>query len=236
MNSSGILNDRYIRNYNSLTLKDQDLLLKSRVCVVGLGGLGGCVMEMLTRTGIGSLTGIDNDKFDSSNLNRQIFCQENSIGNSKANVALNRLASINSQISLNCLDVCLTKTNAYNLIKNFDIVIDCLDSIITRFVLQDAAKKASIPLVSGAIAGASGQVTVIFPEDKGFELIYGKKKEELTHGVENEIGSLSFGAFLISSIQVSETIKILLNKNDLLRNKLLIADLWSNTFDVIDLT
>ncbi|MCK5310881.1 MAG: ThiF family adenylyltransferase, partial [Desulfobacteraceae bacterium] len=132
-------------------------------------------------------------------------------------------------------DKLLTKTNAYDLIKDSDVVIDCLDSINTRFILQDAAKKASIPLVSGAIAGASGQVSVIFPQDRGFELIYGKKGRENSKGIENELGNLSFCAFFISSIQVSECIKILLKKKNILRNKLLVADLNSNAFEIVDL-
>ena len=95
MNKNTLLSDRYTRNFKSLTLKDQDKLSESKVCIIGLGGLGGCVMEMLSRIGIGNLTGIDNDNFDSTNLNRQLFCQEHLIGTSKADAALNRINSIN---------------------------------------------------------------------------------------------------------------------------------------------
>ncbi|MCK5312205.1 MAG: HesA/MoeB/ThiF family protein, partial [Desulfobacteraceae bacterium] len=192
MNDNNLLKDRYNRNLKSLTPDEQEKLYKTKVCVIGLGGLGGCVMEMLSRIGIGSLTGIDNDKFDATNLNRQLFSQEHLIGTSKADAALNRIKSINSQIVIHCYDQLLTKENAYDLIKDSDVVIDCLDSINTRFVLQDAAKKADVPLVSGAIAGASGQVSVIFPQDRGFELIYGKKSRENIKGIENELGNLSF--------------------------------------------
>ena len=235
MTDDSLLNNRYNRNFKSLTLNEQETLAKSRVCIIGLGGLGGCVMEMLARIGIGTLKGMDSDIFEVSNLNRQLFSQENLIGKSKAESAEKRIKSINSQIKINCSKKRLTEENAYESIKDSDIVIDCLDSIKTRFLLQDATKKANIPLVSGAIGGVSGQVSVIFPEDKGFELIYGKKGRESSKGIENELGNLPYCAFFISSVQVSECIKVLLKKGDILRNKLFIADLFSNSFEIIKL-
>ena len=235
MINNNCFSDRYNRNFKSLTQKDQEKLGRSKVCIIGLGGLGGGVMEMLARIGIGNLKGIDNDTFDSTNLNRQLFSQENLLDTSKARAAEERIKSINSQIKISCSEILLTEQNAYELIKDSDIVIDCLDSISTRFLLQRAAKKACIPLVSGAIAGRSGQVSVIFPQDKGFELIYGKKSRDNDKGVENELGNLSFCAFFISSIQTSECIKVLLKKGDILRNKLLIVDLLTNSFEIIKL-
>jgi molybdopterin/thiamine biosynthesis adenylyltransferase len=230
-----LLTDRYNRNFKSLTQAEQKIIGKSKVCIIGLGGLGGCVMEMLARIGVGILKGIDNDIFDATNLNRQLFSQEDLIGQSKAESAEKRIKSINSQIKITCIREFLTKDNAYDSIKDFNIVIDCLDSIQTRFILQDATRKADIPLVSGAIAGLSGQVSVIFPDDEGFELIYGKKGRAKSKGIENELGNLAFSAFFISSVQVSECIKVLLKKGDILRNKLLIIDLLSNSFEIIKL-
>lgn len=235
MDNNNFFENRYNRNFNTLTKTDQKKLNKSNVTIIGLGGLGGNVMEMLARIGIGNLKGIDNDKFDVTNLNRQIFSRENLIGRSKAVSAENHIKSINSQINIKCLDTLLTKQNAYDLIKDSDVVMDCLDSIHARFILQDAAKKASIPFVSGAIAGTSGQVSVIFPQDKGFELIYGKKSREHSKGIENELGNISFCACFIASIQTSECIKVLLKKNNILRNKLLLADLNTNLFEIIKL-
>lgn len=235
MTDNNFLNDRYNRNFKSLTQIEQEELGKAKVFIIGLGGLGGGVMEMLARIGVGNLKGVDNDFFDSTNLNRQLFSQEKLLGTSKAKAAEKRIKSINSQIKINCIESLLTEENAYDLIKGSDIVMDCLDSINTRFVLQKAAKKACIPIVSGAIAGRSGQVSVIFPEDKGFESIYGRKSLENDKGVENELGNLSFCAFFISSIQTSECIKVLLKKGDILRNKLLIVDLFTNSFEIINL-
>ncbi len=226
---------RYTRNFKTFTENDQKMVQRSKVTVTGLGGLGGAVLEMLARTGVGNLKGIDNDVFDVTNLNRQLFCNENLIGESKAVAALNRIKSINSNISINCVNEFLTEDNAVSLVNGSDLIIDCLDSIKTRFILESAAKELKIPLVTGAIAGTSGQVSVIFPEDKGFELIYGKKGKKNSQGIENKLGNLSFSAFFIASVQVSECIKIILKKKNILRNKLLIVDLFSNVFEIIKL-
>ena len=206
------------------------------VCVIGLGGLGGAVTEMLARIGVGHLTLVDGDRFDVSNLNRQMLSTEADIGLSKSDVAEKRVKSINSDVEITVHNIFLDSETAEGILKGSDVVVDCLDSIDDRFVLQDAAQGADIPLVSGAIAGTSGQVTTIFPEDKGFELIYGERGQ-LPHGkgVENGLGNLSFCAMFIASVQASETVKALLHRGDLLRNRLFIVDLMSNAFDVMSL-
>ncbi len=227
--------ERYDRNFNTLSLEEQKKLGASKVVVLGLGGLGGSVCEMLARVGIGHLILIDGDVFESSNLNRQVLCQEKLIGFPKAKAAKNRVNTINSEVEVKHFIEYVDESNLYEHIKGADVVMDCLDSIDTRFLLQMAAQKASIPIVSGAIAGVAGQVTTIFPEDKGYELIYGKKGRHQSKGIETRTGNLAYCAFFVASVQSSECIKVLLDRGDILRNKLLIAELWTNTFDIMDM-
>ncbi len=242
--------ERYDRNFNTLSLKEQKKLGESKVVVIGLGGLGGCVCEILARAGVGSLTLIDGDFFEPSNLNRQLLSQEDLMGVSKAKAAKNRVNSINCEINVKYVNEYLDESNMYDTIKNGDLVVDCLDTIDIRFILQDAANKASIPVVSGAIAGMTGQVTTIFPGDKGYKLIYGEKtakqynakqynakqyNAKQDNGVETITGNLGCCAFFVAALQASEVLKILLDRKDILCNKLLIAELWSNTFEIVDL-
>ena len=229
------IEERYDRNFDTISHGEQKTLGGSKVVVIGLGGLGGCVCEMLARIGIGNLTLIDGDVFEHSNLNRQLLSEEGLIGFSKAQAAKDRGNAINSDVIVNHLAEYVDESNLYDRIKNGDVVMDCLDSISTRFKLQKAAKKASIPIVSGAIAGVAGQVTVIFPGDKGYELIYGKKGGKQSEGVETKTGNIAYCAFLVAALQSSECLKVLLDRGDILRNKLLIAELWTNTFDIVDL-
>lgn len=196
--------DRYDRNFTTFSHEEQKKLGNSKVVITGLGGLGGGVCEMLARTGVGQLILIDGDTFEASNLNRQLLSQESLMGFPKAQAAKDRVNAINSDVTATPLKEYLDESIMYERIKGADVVMDCLDSIDTRFMLQDAAQKAGIPVVSGAIAGVTGQVTTIFPGDKGYELIYGEKSREQSKGVEIETGNLSYCALFVAAIQSSE--------------------------------
>jgi len=227
--------DRYDRNFNTFSPEEQKKLGASTVAIIGLGGLGGGVCEMLARVGIGRLILVDGDVFEVSNLNRQVLSEERLMGVPKAEAARDRVRAVNSGIEVIHRTEFLDERTLYETIKGSDVVMDCLDSIDIRFKLQDAAKKAKIPIVSGAIAGVTGQVTAIFPEDKGYALIYGEKSRKQGKGVETKTGNIAYCALFTAALQSSECVKIILNRGDILRNKLLIAELWTNLFEVMDL-
>jgi molybdopterin/thiamine biosynthesis adenylyltransferase len=227
--------ERYDRNFNTFSPEEQKKLGVSTVAIIGLGGLGGGVCEMLARVGIGRLILADGDVFEASNLNRQLLSEERLMGVPKAEAARDRVIAVNSGIEVIHHIEFLDEKTLYETIKGSDVVMDCLDSIDTRFKLQDAAKKAGVPLVSGAIAGVTGQVTTIFPEDRGYALIYGEKSRKQGKGVETKTGNIAYCALFTAALQSSECVKILLNRGDILRNKLLIAELWTNLFEVMDL-
>ncbi|WP_022669102.1 HesA/MoeB/ThiF family protein [Desulfospira joergensenii] len=232
---SEFLEDRYKRNFNSLSLEDQKRLAKARVIVIGLGGLGGGVCEILARTGVGHLTLVDGDRFDPTNLNRQLLSREDLVGTPKALAAEERIRAINSDIRVEARVEYADTKSLPGLVRGMDLVVDCLDTIDARFLVQDAAQGAGIPLVSGAIAGMTGQVTTVFPKDRGIELIYGPREECGSTGIETLTGNLAACALMTAALQASESIKVLLGRGQILRNKLLIADLWSNGFETVDL-
>jgi molybdopterin-synthase adenylyltransferase len=232
----GIIPERYIRNMDSLSIKDQITLLQSRVCIVGLGGLGGTVVETLARIGVGTMTVIDGDVFDESNLNRQLLSSEQNLSQTKTAAALEKILTLNASLVIKDHTEMMDAENAVRLLEHVDVAVDCLDSIQARFVLENAAKKVGIPMVSAAVAGFSGQLTAIFPEDRGLELVYGPmEKQSAPRGAETTLGNLAFTVSLMASLECAETINILLNKNSDLRNRLLIVDLKEHTFDKIRL-
>ncbi|OGR14811.1 MAG: hypothetical protein A2097_13810, partial [Desulfobacula sp. GWF2_41_7] len=192
--------ERYDRNFNTFSHENQQKLEASTVVVIGLGGLGGSVCEMLARVGIGKLILVDGDVFEVSNLNRQILSEERLIGVPKAEAARDRVRAVNSGVEVIHRIEFLDEKNLYEHIKGSDVVMDCLDSIDIRFKLQDAAKKASVPIVSGAIAGVTGQVTTIFPEDKGYPLIYGEKSRKQMKGVETKTGNIAYCALFTAAL------------------------------------
>ncbi len=231
----GIVPERYARNMKLFSTREQLTLLQSQVSVVGLGGLGGAVIEMLARIGIGTLNLIDGDIFEDSNLNRQFLSTHNLLSTPKSEAAFKRIAAINSSIVARPYGEQLVAENAVVLIRQSDVVVDCLDNVTTRFVLERAAKAIDSPLVSAAVAGSSGHVTSIFPEDHGLELVYGKQDGTMQQGAETSLGCLPQAVALCASIETSEVVKILLGKGSVLRNKLFVFDLFDNTLEVVTL-
>ncbi len=223
---------RYDRNRELISQEEQERLKEAHVAVVGLGGLGGHSSEGLARLGIGHLTLIDYDVFDRSNLNRQLFATEANIGRPKAAVAGERLGAVNSSLEYSIREERLTEDNARDLLKGAEIVVDALDSIPSRLVLQKACKDLEIPLVYGAIGGWYGQVSFIAPGDDTLDLLY---PDPAAVGIEKQLGNPSFTPALIASIQVAEVLKFLLGKGSLLKKKLLLIDLLNQDYQVLDL-
>lgn len=222
---------RYSRN-GIFSKEEMERIKNSRICVVGCGGLGGYIIEMLCRIGIGHLTVVDGDSFDETNLNRQILSNEYNLGESKAKVAAERLKVIDSEISCVYHLTYLTDDNANEIIKGHDLVLDALDNIESRIILQDSCEKMGIPLIHGAISGWFGQVATIYPGDKTLDSIYRNSKDT---AVNQGMGNPSFTPATVASIQVSEAIKVLLGRGCILRHKLLHIDILENKFQELEL-
>lgn len=226
------MKDRYVRNMNTLTLEENEKLKDFKVCVIGCGGLGGYVIELLGRLGIGNLTVVDGDVFDETNLNRQILSKEDSIGDGKAETAKKRMKEVNSQVNCTAIHDFLTAENCRQIIAHHDVVVDALDNMGARRILEAGCEKEKIPMIHGAIAGWYGQVTAIFPGDKTIEKIY---PQGANKGEEVELGNPSFTPALVASLQVAETIKVLLNKGNILRKKMLIIDVLEHDYEIFEL-
>ena len=224
--------DRYFKNMDMISKEENDSLRNFKVCVVGCGGLGGYIIEMLGRLGIGHITGIDGDVFDVSNLNRQLLVDTENLGQSKALTAKERMNKVNPDVDFKAITEILTKDNGLEILKGHDVVIDAVDNIETRFIIKDLAKGAGIPMVHGAIAGWYGQVSTIFPGEDTLEKIYPRQPKK---GVETKLGNPSFTPALVASMEVSETLKILIGRGELLRNKLLHIDIYDHTYTILDL-
>ncbi|PIE69847.1 MAG: hypothetical protein CSA21_00165 [Deltaproteobacteria bacterium] len=231
--SRNIIPKRYLRNQNTLSNKNQQCLLNSHVAVVGLGGLGGYVIECLARIGVGTLTLIDGDSVTESNLNRQLLSSIDNLGAMKAEIAAKRVRAINPAVETTVCKEFLTINNGKQLLESADLVIDCLDTIQTRFAVESAAKALNIPMVFSAISGTSGQVMVIFPEDEGLVRIYGEKNEAASTGEEATSGTLAFAAMATAAHECSEAITLLLQRPPALHKTLLFTDLADHSTEKI---
>ena len=227
--------ERYTRNMMTLSLEDQHRLLDSTVCVVGVGGLGGSVADILARIGIGRLRLVDGDHFEDSNLNRQRFADMASLGQPKADVAREAIAAINPTVEVTALTDRLTAENGAALLGEAHLAIDCLDTLQSRRDLQFACRQKKIPMISAAIAGVSGQLTVAYPADKSLDALYGDPSTTADRGAETTLGNLPYAVNLLASLECCEAVKTLLDRGPTLRGRLLLFDLSDLTFEVIRL-
>lgn len=224
--------DRYSRNQNTITEQECLVLQKAKVLVVGCGGLGGHIIEHLGRIGIGYITAVDKDIFDETNLNRQLLSTEALIGNAKAEAAVARMRAVNSEVKVHGRVCRVTRENAKDILGDHDIVIDALDNIESRMILEATCQDVGIPLIHGAIGGWYGQVSVIMPGKPILENIYGDIQDQ---GLEEELGNPSFTPGVIAGIQAAECVKVLLNKEGALKGRILTVDLQNLEFDILEI-
>ena len=223
----GIYPLRYIRNREIISPEVQLQLARSRVAVVGAGGLGGHVILLLTRIGIGHLVVIDCDAFDETNLNRQAFCTRHTIGSPKTHEAARQIMDINPGVEVTSHQISIDPANIESLLDGSHVVVDALDNAHDRLLLEKGAKALHIPLVHGAIAGFDGQVMTVFPEDRGLRLIYGdaaaaRKDPETPEAV---LGVPAPTPSMIATLQVMEVLKIIMKRGKLFRDTLVHVNL-----------
>jgi molybdopterin/thiamine biosynthesis adenylyltransferase len=226
---------RYLPNMGTIGAAGQIQLLRASVAIVGLGGLGGYVTEALARMGIGHLILIDGDEFEQSNLNRQVLCTEGKLGAGKARTACRRVAEVNAAVEATGHAENLTRENLPRLLHKADVVVDALDRLPTRLMLQAGAQALGIPMVHGSIAGFLGQVTTIFPDDPGLRDLYGDGKQLPEQGLEAQLGTPAPTPMVVAAWEAQEVVKVLTGRGDPLRDRLLIIDMESATSQVVRL-
>ena len=226
---SGIYPLRYLRNRDTISLSEQLTLAKSKVSIVGAGGLGGQVILLLARLGIGHLLVVDKDIFDETNLNRQALCNKNTLGKPKADVAAETVALVNKGVTIVSFPVSLKSSNAFEILNGSDVVVDALDNIPDRFMLEETCNKLGIPLVHGALAGFEGQIMTIFPDDSGFNSLYKDRRadHDKAKSPESVLGVPALMPSLIATFQVMEALKIILKRGRVFRNSMLHVDIES---------
>jgi molybdopterin/thiamine biosynthesis adenylyltransferase len=229
----GIYPRRYLRNRDSISLQDQLKLAESHVAVVGAGGLGGTVIQLLGRIGIGHMTVVDCDVFDETNLNRQAFCTREWVGQPKALAVQTQIKSINPAVEVAAHIIRLDSANGPEILAGCQVIVDALDNVKDRLSLEALAKSMKVPFVHGALAGFEGQLMTVFPEDPGLKQIYGSGDEGSSSSNRPEflLGVPSITPSLVATLEAMEVLKILLNRGTPFRNKMVYIDLergeWS---------
>jgi len=227
--------ERYLRNTNTFSKEECAALTEKHVCVIGCGGLGGHITDTLCRMGVGTLTVVDGDRFEPSNLNRQLLSDESVLGQSKALTAAAHVKRVNSSVNVIPVAEFFSEKNADAVLAGCDLVMDALDNIRCRRLLQERCEALGIPIVHGAVSGWNGQISVIFPGDRSFDRIYPPFAEDEPYDPETSPGNPSFIPLFVASIQCAEAAKVLLHRENTLQRKLLFCDLYAHQFIMIDL-
>ena len=209
----------------------QEKLLFSKVIVVGVGGLGALVSLYLAEAGIGVLGIVDNDNVELDNLNRQVLYFEEDIGKLKVEIAKKKLQKINSEIKVISHHLRLDKNNILEIIKDYDIIVDCTDNFDSRFLINDACVANKKTLVHGAVLGFEGQVTSIVPgKSPCCRCLFDKEPPQGTISSCREAGVTGAVAGIVASIQSAEALKLILNIGTPLIGELLTFDALAMSF------
>jgi len=236
-----VLSDEQLQRYsrqlllNDFDVAGQERLLRSRVMVLGLGGLGCPAAMYLAAAGVGALVLADGDVVELSNLQRQIAHGHADIGVNKAVSAAATVAALNPEIAVEVVPEQLTEADLPRYVRDVDLVVDATDNYASRFALNRVCIANAVPLVSAAAVRTEGQLSVFDPHRGGpcYRCLY-PDTGELSALSCSESGVLAPVVGVLGSLQAVEAMKLLAGYGEPLRGKLLFLDL--RTMDIRQLT
>jgi len=197
---------RYLRSLGPLTEEELELLRGRKVLIAGCGGLGGYLAEYLLRLGVGHIVMADGDRFEASNLNRQLLCTGESLGRPKTELAAERAALVNPDVAFTAAARRLDAESLPALLRGCDAALDALDNVRSRRLLKEACDRQGIPCVFGAVAGWIAQAAVSLPGDGLLEQLYPPEYTEEREGV------LPFTPALGAALQAALCVRLLCSR------------------------
>ncbi len=207
----------------------QARLRASSVLVVGCGGLGVPVMSYLAGAGIGRMTLVDADTLEPSNLHRQTLYALAEVGQSKAQLAAERMRALNPEVEVRAIPARLDARSAPDLITRHDVVVDCTDNFSTKFLLNDLCVKLRKPVVFASVYQYEGQLQVVRPDGACLRCIWPEATRDGLVGNCAEAGVLGPVPATLGSLQALEVLKLLLDLPGQLRDEMLMFDLLTLT-------
>ncbi|MEF7556450.1 thiazole biosynthesis adenylyltransferase ThiF [Bacillus thuringiensis] len=231
------MNNRYSRQelFSPIGEEGQQKIREKHVLIIGAGALGSANAEMFVRAGVGTVTIVDRDYVDWSNLQRQQLYAESDVENNlpKAVAAKKRLEEINSEVRVKALVQDVTAEELEELVTNVNVMIDATDNFETRFIMNDIAQKYSIPWIYGACVGSYGLSYTILPS-KTPCLSCLLQSIPLGGATCDTAGIISPAVSLVVSHQVTEALKLLVEDYESLRDGLVSFDVWKNEYSCMN--
>ena len=203
----------------------QIALLNSKVLIIGCGGLGSLASLSLAALGIGQIGLVDFDQVSLSNLQRQIIYDEEDLLKDKIDASKAKLIKKNSDVKIKTYKLKIDENNIKDIIKDYDIVMDCVDNFKTKLIINDACLASKIPLVSGGIDNYSGQV-ILIDKDSIFNLrsILPKEVNIDEKHLKKMLRTYPLAVHLVSSLMANEVVKYLLDIGEHLKDEMLVVD------------
>ena len=197
----------------------QEKLKRAKVIVAGSGGLGSPISIYLAAAGVGTIRIVDHDRVELSNLNRQVLHWDKDIGRSKVDSAAEKLSQLNQSVKIEAVEEMINEANISRLVAGFDLIVDAMDNLPTRYLLNKAAIDNSIPFIHGAVYGLEGRAMTIIPGKTAcLRCVY--------RGLilQEKFPVIGVTPAVIGCIQVTEVIKYITGIGKLLTNRLLVYD------------
>jgi molybdopterin/thiamine biosynthesis adenylyltransferase len=219
----------------------QQKLKKSKVLVIGAGGLGAPLLQYLAAAGVGTLGIIDDDTVSLSNLQRQVIHRSDAVGTAKTESARAAMAGINDNVSFNLHNVRLTASNARELVGDYEIVADGSDNFDTRYAAADACEAEKKPLVQAAVGRFDGSLTVFAPFDTGpdgklnpgYRDLFPERPPPGLVPSCAEAGVIGALTGVMGTLQAMEVIKLITGIGEPLIGRLLLYDGLGGRFDTV---
>ncbi len=199
----------------------QEKLKRAKVVIAGSGGLGCAVAIYLAAAGVGVIRIVDHDRVELSNLNRQVLHWDEDIGRDKVTSATEKLKKLNGRVKIEAIKETITKANVSRLVAGFDLIVDAMDNLPTRYLLNKAALEVGIPFVHGAVYGFEGRAMTIIPSKTAcLRCVY----RGITPSPGEKFPVIGVTPAVIGCIQATEVIKYIVGIGELLTNRLLTYD------------
>ena len=238
--TDNILSSREIRRYSKqimlpeIGIKGQEKLKQAKVLVVGAGGLGSPVLQYLTAAGIGKIAIAEFDIIDETNLHRQVLYGTNDVGKLKSIIAKITLENSNSFVEFEIFNLRLDATNSLNVINNFDIIVDATDNLDTRFIINDSCVILDKPMVHGSIYKHEGVVSVFNFKGGPTYRCYNPStiKNDFKNPKPSGIGLFGVLPGITGTYMANEVIKLITGTGEILSGKVLLINIFNNTFNI----
>lgn len=237
-----ILNESEFEHYarhislSLIGISGQEKIKQSKVLIVGTGGLGSPISMYLAAAGVGVIGLADFDVVDKSNLQRQIVHGYDTLGTEKVESAKKRLLNINKHLNVKTYNIKLDQSNAEEIIRNYDIVVDASDNFSVRYAMNDACHILNIPLIHGSISEFRGQVSVFnYKHGPCYRCLFPTAPPDELAPSGSVTGVIGIIPGIIGTIQASEVLKVILNIGEILTGELLTVDVLSTNFKKIKL-